>query len=284
MEFSLTVLAFMLALGLMVFVRRRSTARNEVWRLVHSGGLPQDERLMAAAEERLVQRQVATAAGSVAAGLVGVLVLWAVGSDVSSPILGWTLVLSVAGAGLGISIVHSRAVRAVRPAGSRTATLRQRQLADYLTRFEIVGQYAMLVFPLLALVLGVLILVTADDHQARGLVLAIPALAMIPFAVLGVHLQRQILHLNQPASGEPDLRWQEALRAKALRDMGNILGGAGWLFGSASVLSFDWPAGLPAFIEPLGWVMFVAGTGLWALILFTGESKWGLRRSQEAIG
>ncbi|MEV6415932.1 hypothetical protein [Kribbella sp. NPDC051718] len=269
--------------GAVLFASRRSIARSQVGRLVYTGGLPKDARLMAAAEDRLAQTQVASAVGLAVAGVVvGGIVLLA-GDSLFSPVLGWTLMGMIAGVGIGSFVLQFRAVRAARPAGPRTATLQQRRLGDYLTPVEIIGQYVMLVFPLLALALGVLVLATADDHAARGWALVIPGLATIPVAAVGIYLQRRILELNQPASGADELRWQEALRAKALRDMLNILIGAGWLFGAALVLSFEWPAGVPGFATPFAWAIFVGGTAVECLIWGAGDSKRGLRRSQQAI-
>ncbi|GAA3582534.1 hypothetical protein [Kribbella ginsengisoli] len=269
--------------GALLFLSRKSIARSQVGRLVYTGGLPKDEKLMAAAESRLAQTQAASAVGLAVAGVVvGGIVLLA-GDDLFSPVLGWTFMGMVAGIGIGSFVLQYRAVRAARPAGPRTATLRQRRLGDYLTPVEIIGQYAMLVFPLLALGLGVLVLTTADEHASRGWALAIPGLATIPIAAVGIYLQRRILQLNQPAATEDELRWQEALRAKALRDMLNILIGAGWLFGAAAVLSFEWPAGVPAFAAPFAWVMFIGGTAVECLIWGAADSKRGLRRSQQAI-
>jgi hypothetical protein len=85
--------------GAVLFLARRSIARSQVRRLVDPGGLPKDEKLMAAAEDRLVQTQVAGAVGLAIAGVVVGGILQLVGRDLFSPVLGWTFMAMIAGAG-----------------------------------------------------------------------------------------------------------------------------------------------------------------------------------------
>jgi hypothetical protein len=279
----IAVMVLAVVVGGLLFAARNSTARNAVWHLVNSGGLPRNEHLMAAAHERLVKREAAAGCGLAAAGLLagGVLSLAAPDGSKSGFLL--ALMVTLVGAGLGAYLQHLRAVRAVRPGGPRAATLRQRELGDYLTRREVVGQYAMLGFPLVAVVAGVLVLTTADDFASRGWVLVASGLAAVPIAALAVSLQRRVLALNEPASGVDELRWQEALRAVALRDMTRILVGAGWACGVTGLGFFEWPPGFPGFLDWAGFVVLMGGAALQVLIWQAAETKGGLRRSQAAI-
>jgi hypothetical protein len=156
-------------------------------------------------------------------------------------------------------------------------------LADYLTRREIVAQYVLLVLPLLAIALGVLVLATADEQAARGWTLVIPAVVAMPLVALACYLQHRILALNEPAAGVDELRWQEALRADALREMAKIVIGVGWLFGTFAILVFDWPPGVPAFAAPVAWVLFAVGLVFQNVIWLAVDSSGALRRSQAAF-
>lgn len=280
MGLSLGLMVTPVVVGGLLYLMRKSTARDEVWRLVNTGGLPKDGKLIAAAQQRLVEQQAAFAVGFAGAGVAVAGILSLAATDRFRTVFIWTLMAMVAGGGVGSYLQHFRTVRAARPGGPRAARLQPRRLADYLTRREIVAQYVLLVLPLFAIALGVLALTTADEHAGRGWALVIPAMVAMPFGALGSYLQRRILALNQPASGVDELRWQEALRADALRAMAKIVVGVGWLFGSFAILTFEWPPGVPAYAAPVGWILFLVGLVFQVLISSAVDSSGALRRSQ----
>jgi hypothetical protein len=180
-------------------------------------------------------------------------------------------------------VLHVRAVRSAKIDGPRTAFLRQRRLSDFLVWPEIVVQYGVLVLPLASGALGVLVL-AGDERPHRGWLLVIAAVLSLLIYAAATILQRRVLGLNQVASEESELRWEEALRASTLRDLAGVMMMTCWLMGGVVAVSFDWPDGLPSYVQPVTYILFGGGIVAIGVVKLMSGTKWGLRRSQRVIG
>ncbi|MEU4192252.1 hypothetical protein AB0E69_10155 [Kribbella sp. NPDC026611] len=287
----LTIEVLLLGTALLFLLTRRRTAIREVGRLVEHGGLPAEPELIEAAQGWYMRRQVVLLIGMVAGALLGgavVLILrpggdFRLASEFDIRLLTGMIAVTAAVGGLA-SLVHSyRTVRASRFDGPRTATLRPRQLRDYLSPVEIAIQYGALLLPAVAAVMGIVIL-RSSDHPGRGWILIGSGIAAAPLWGLGILLQRKALEVNQPSRGAAELRWQEALRATTLRDIASSGLTVCWLLGAAIPMSFQWPADAPAYFSGLAGVLFLISLGLLCLSTIVGRSGSALRRVERVVG
>lgn len=279
----------------LLWIQRRRSAQLEVNRLIERAGLPAEPRLVEAALTWQQRRQetllIGILIGTVAAGAVVLLVrnglhVGLASSDVADDgLLTWLLAAAaVAGAGgLATLAYNYRVVRESRSEGRRTATLRPRQLADYLSPWEIVIQYSCLVLPLVAIGLGVVILGTAD-RPASGWILIVSGLVAVPLWALGLFLQRRALLVNRPSGDKAVLLWQEALRASTLRDVGSSVLMICWMLGAALPMSFQWPSGTPHFVQPVATVAFLVSVVMLCGRGVLAASRRGLGRVQRIAG
>jgi hypothetical protein len=269
-----------LIVAVMVWRDRKSIGLTAAYRLVNAG-LPNDLDLVKAAASRFERRQLASTIGGSIGGWIGVGGVLYFGAPVLALI--WSALIGTFGVAVAICWLHFRAVRAARPSGPRTASLRQRKLADFLVWPEIVAQYAVLVLPLTAGWLGVQVL-TGDDRPERGwLLIGAAAVALAIYLVASV-LQLRVLRLSQAATQESELRWEEAMRAATLRELSEVMTWTCWFLGAGAALSFELPRGLPSFLGPLTIVLFGLGFVVMGVAQVLGATKWGLRRSQRAFG
>ena len=260
--------------------QREEFGLQAAYNLVNAG-LPNDSDLVKAAAKRFQRRQEAFTIGSWLGGFSSLVVLVYLGS----PIIGilWSALIGMLGVAIAICTLHFRAVRAARQDGPRLAALGHRRLRDYLIWPEIVFQYGVLVLPLATACLGVLVLARYDDPGVGWTLIGV-GLVCLAICAVALVLQQRVLHLSQPASGEDALRWEEALRASTLRDLSEVMMWACWLLGGAAVITADLPAEMPAFIEPLTYILFGGGIVGMLVAQTLASGKWGLRQSQRAIG
>jgi hypothetical protein len=286
------VAMMVLATGVM-WTQRRKAAQTEVNRLVGRGGLPPEPDLVEAALQWYLRRQevllLGLLAGTLAAGVIVVLAYlglgigFETGAVLDVRLLTWMLAAAAAAGGIATLGLSYRTVRASRSDGRRTAALRPRRLSDYLSPIEIAIHYGAIVLPLVAIGLGIVVL-GSNDHPARGWILIGSGLAAVPLWGTGVLLQRAALRVNQPSGREAELRWQEALRATTLRDLGSSMITVSWLLGASIPMSFQWPSDAPAFAEPLSVVLFVVAVGLLCVMWTVAASRRGLRRVDRVVG
>lgn len=281
---SLAVFGVALALGLVAVVwvwrERKEIGLREAYRLVEAG-LPNERGLIDAAAARFEQRQMVSTVGGAIGGAIGLGVVAYAGAAL--PGLIWSGLICTFGVGLAICWMHFKAVAAARKAGPRTASLRPRRLADFLVWPEIAVQYGALVLPAAAIWLGVLV-VTGDDSPRRGWVLLGAAAVALGIYGIALMLQARVLRLSQAATGEDELRWEEAMRAATLRELREVMTWSCWFLGAGAAISFEYPASVPSFVEPLMLVLFVVGVVVVGVAQMLGATKWGLRRSQRAFG
>jgi hypothetical protein len=280
------------ATGLM-WTQRKKSARTEVNRLVDRGGLPPEPDLVESALRWYEHRQevllLGLLAGTLAAG--GIVVVTYLGMDIGFEtgavvdvrLLSWLLAAAAAAGGIATLGLSYRTVRASRTDGPRMAALRPRRLRDYLSPIEIAIHYGAIVLPLAAIGLGILVL-GSNDHPARGWILIGSGSAAVPLWASGLLLQRMALRVNQPSGREAELRWQEAMRATTLRDLGSSAITVSWLLGASIPMSFQWPSDVPGFAEPLSVVLFVVAVGLMCVMWAVAASRPGLRRVQRVVG
>lgn len=266
--------------SVLVWRQREEIGLKRAYDLVRAG-LPNETELVKAAARRFQHRQEASTIGGWLGGITGLIVFVALGS----PIIGllWSGLIGTFGVAVAICAFHLRAVRAAHREGPRLARLGQRRLRDYLIWPEIIAQYGELVLPLAATAIGVLVLTGHDDPKV-GWTLVGVGVACLLICAIALVLQRKVLQLSQAASEESQLRWDEALRAATLRELSEMMMWACWLLGGAAIILADLPSGLPSFVEPLGLVLFCGGIAVLVVAQLSGSGKWGLRRSQRAIG
>jgi hypothetical protein len=261
--------------------KRKETGLAEAYDLVREAGLPNETDRVMAAARRFEQRHTVFTIGGWFGCALGLISFVYAGVGLTG--LVWWGLVGTFGAGVAICVLRFRAVRSARTDGPRTASLRQRRLSDFLVWPEIVIQYGVLVLPLASVALGVLVL-TGDEEPRRGwLLVAAGALSLLIYVAATI-LQRRVLGLNQVASEESELRWEEALRASTLRDLADVMMLTCWLMGGVVAVSFDWPDGLPSFVQPVTYVLFGGGIVAMGVAKLMSGTKWGLRRSQRVIG
>jgi hypothetical protein len=266
--------------SVLVWRQRAEVGLKEAYELVQAG-LPNETELVQAAARRFERRQAGAVIGAWLGGISALIVFASQGS----PIIGvlWSGLIGTFGVAVATCVFHFRAVRAARRDGPRLARLGQRRLRDYLIWPEIVAQYGELVLPLVTAGVGALVL-TGQDEPRIGWALVGAGVACLLICGIAHVLQRKVLALSQAASGESELRWAEALRAATLRDLSEMMMWACWLLGGATIIAVDLPSGLPTFVEPLSYVLFCGGIVVLVGARLSGAGKWGLRRSQRAIG
>lgn len=265
--------------SVLVWRQRQEIGLKQAFALVQAG-LPNETELVQAAARRFQQRQATSTIGAWLGGISALIVFAALGS----PIMGllWSALIGMFGVAVAVCVVHLRAVRGARRDGPRLASLGQRRLRDYLIWPEIIAQYGQLLLPLITAAIGVLVL---TRHDLRiGWTLVGVGVACLLVCAIAVVLQRKVLELSQPASGESELRWQEALRAATLRELSGMMMWICWSLGGVAIVSADLPPGLPSYIEPITLVLFCGGIAVLSAAQLAGAGKWGLRRSQRAIG
>ncbi len=284
MRTSLAVFGVALALGLVAVVwvwrDRKAIGLRDAYRLVEAG-LPNERELVDAAAARFEQRQLVSTVGGALGGAIGLGVVAYVGTAL--PGLIWSALIATFGVGLAICWMHFKSVSAARTAGPRAASLRPRRLTDFLVWPEVVVQYGALVLPLAAVWLGVLV-VTGGERPGRGWALLGGAAVALAIYLIALVLQSRVLRLSQAATGELELRWEEAMRAATLRELSEVMTWSCWFLGAGAAISFDYPASVPSFVEPLMLVLFGLGVVVMGVAQVLGATKWGLRRSQRAFG
>jgi len=289
----LWVVGLMVVSSGILWTQRRRAAQREVARRIERGGLPGERDLVEAALEWYRRRQeiliLGVLAGVLIAGAAVVLVHLGMdlgfvpGAVLDIRLVSWLLAATAAFGGFATLINGYRTVRASRADGPRLAALRPRRLSDYLSPIEIAIYQGCVVVPLVGAALGLVVLGT-NDHPARGWILIASGLAGVVVWAIGLLLTRTVLGVNQSSGREAELRWQEALRATTLRDIGSAVLTVSWLLGAAMPTSFDWPSDVPGYVEPLATVLFLVSVGLWCTALMVAASRRGLQRVQRVAG
>ncbi|MGC4938292.1 hypothetical protein [Kribbella sp. DT2] len=259
---------------------RKAIGLKAAYRLVEAG-LPNDRDLVAVAATRFEQRQLVSTIGGAIGGALGLGVVMYVGAAL--PGLIWSALISTFGVGFAICWMHFKTVGDARKAGPRTASLRPRRLTDFLVWPEVVVQYGALVLPLAAVWLGVMV-AAGDDRPSRGWALLGAAAVALAIYVTALALQARVLRLSQAATGEPELRWEEAMRAATLRELSEVMTWSCWFLGAGAAISFEYPRSVPSFVEPIMLALFAVGVVVMGVAQVSGSTKWGLRRSQRAFG
>jgi hypothetical protein len=289
----LWIVAMMVVATGIMWTQRRKMAKTEVDRLVTRGGLPPEPELVESALHWYERRQavllLGLLVGVLAAGAIVVLAYlgmdmgFETGAVIDVRLLTWLVAAAAAAGGIATLGLSYRTVRASRTDGPRMAALRPRRLSDYLSPIEIGIHYGSIVLPLAAIGLGIVVL-GSNDKPVRGWILIGSGLAAIPLCAVGAALQRMALRVNQPSGREAELHWQEALRATTLRDLGSSMVTVSWLLGASIPMSFQWPADVPAFAEPLSEVLFLVAVGLMCVMWGVAASRRGLQRVQRVVG
>jgi hypothetical protein len=279
----------LLGAALVMFLDRRKFAVRETNRLVAHGGLPTDPELVEAARRWYVRRQVVVLSGLVVGALVGgaaILIAkrgWDLASELDVRLVSFLVAVAAATGGLASLAYSYKTVRMTRHDGPRTAALRPRRVADYLSPIELAIGYGAVLLPLVAVAMGAVVL-GSNDHPARGWILVASGVAAVPLWGMGIFLQRKALGVNQQSSGADELRWQETLRATTLRDIASSGLTVCWLLGASVPMSFQWPSDAPGFLSPMATVLFLVSVGMLILSGVVGRSGRVLRRAQQVAG
>lgn len=263
--------------------QRKTAARKSVERLIERGGLSTEPRLVDAALAWHQRRQELLLIGVWVGVLVAAVALVVTGRGWDVQLITWSVAAAFAAGGFAALLHAYRSVRAARQDGLRTASLHQRRLTDYLSPIEVGIHLVAVVIPLVCISLGVVVLSSAG-RSPRAWVLVISGAVAVLLWAGGVVLQRMTLKVNQPSAGASELRWQEALRGTALRDLGAVMLCVSWLLGAAVPLSFHWPSDVPHFVQPLSQLMFSGSVILVAILSFAGTNRHVLGRVRRVTG
>lgn len=202
-------------------------------RLIRRGATAPSDQLARRIRDRLRRRNRATMLGMLAGVLVGAAVL-VIAAEFDHAIT-WLAALDITGAGVGAAIVHVvDNGRAAAEPGPRAAVLRPRRLRDFLLPGEIAAPYLVLALPLIAAAFAA--------TGGSGLVTRpggwlVPAVGAAVIAVVATLAQRLVLHTAPPAESAERVRWEDVMRAVALRDIGIVAYSLSLILGIAAVAS-----------------------------------------------
>jgi hypothetical protein len=219
------LVALMGVVAVIVIATRRRTVVAEVKQNARLAGLPADP----ASHDEAVRRQLRRFDGRTY-GLFGALAIGAPAlllSEGGTASFAWTLAFYAwiafgwFGTVVGSSVAHLRELhRRRRTVATRAAQLRRRRLTDYLSPLELV---ALSVPGLLAVWPAALALITLGKVDAgRSSVLFISSVLELLFLLMIALLLCATLALPSLAASETGLRWEEAERARSLRDLAEM--------------------------------------------------------------
>ncbi|MGH3098451.1 MAG: hypothetical protein ACRDMV_20900 [Streptosporangiales bacterium] len=269
------------------FTAPRSAERG-VAKLAARTGLEID-RPIADLVRRRLRRRVRACTGGAGVGLL-VSLLARIASSTSTDPFSWSTAAVIVGAGVGALTVHVLdSGRTAGEPGVRAAVVRRRRLSDFLLPVEVAAPYAALLLPVSAAVAALASARTPIEPIRTGLLIAgvCVALAITAIATLA---QRFVLGMSPPADSPTRLRWEDALRGLALRDIGitaycvsYVLGAV--TFGATGLLR---AAGPVTSVAAAGGVFVVATAGLILLAVaaegLTGPARRFLRLYETADG
>lgn len=190
-------------------------AAKRLTKLAKKSGIALDDDTAIVVRTRLRRRGRAMMLGMVAGMLAGNAMVVLAANDFTW-FVAWWMAAVIAGAGIAGLVVHMLDTsRAAAEPGPRAAILRPRKLSDFLHTAEIAAPAVALVLPALAIGLAV---TSTGGGQANGLLVGagVAVLATLVAALI----QRSVLHLAPPADSPTRLKWEDTLRAIALRDVG----------------------------------------------------------------
>ena len=234
---------------------RRSEGSRAALALARAVDLPLEPSVEPVVRRRLGRREVAGAVG-------GLLLVWAaavwweVGPprwDAPDAVSLGPMVVALAffvGHATGLAAVAwAESVRPVGPAGPRVARLSAPVVADYVARHERWGAWALAALaPLLAVLTRVVEVTGAADVGAPPWSVLVVA-AVLPAVVtgLGELAARRLVAGPQPAGHPLELAWDDALRARTLRDLvtAGLVVGAVATFAVLGLVSSSAPGGWP---------------------------------------
>lgn len=252
-------------------------AAKRLRKLAASTGLALDDDTGHLVARRLRRRQRSMMIGMVVGSLLGCLPIVLAGEGVKEPIAWWVAVYLMA-VGVGALAVHVVDTgRAAAEPGPRAAVLRPRRLHDFLYPAEAVAPFVVLVLPALAIVVAV---ATSGTNGSQAALLGVGAAVAILVTIAAVLAQRFVLQMAPPADSPTRLKWEDALRGIALRDLGTTayctsfaLGGIA-PFGAASELVGGYPS---AVLGVMMGAILLGLAGLLALVAAT-ETRTPARR------
>lgn len=255
----------------------RSTS-SRVTRFATSVRLSLDEDTATMVGRRLRRRYRANALGAWLGFMVGSTANLLIDPTVA---IAWWLAMGLVGGGAGILITQVLEVRdAARRPGPRAAVLAPRRVLDYLTPGEVGIQYAGLALPVIALCVALTSLLGGEPHHGRiGWVLAAVA-ANLVIVVACVLLQRRALHVAPVTDSPHRLRWEDALRGQALRDLTVSAFATSWALGGLTAFgaTSQWLVGFPFALIPVTIIGFGVATIALFWLLITEEKGAGSAR------
>lgn len=202
-----------------VRARDRLAAADRLARSVDLGLDPAVADVVAA---RLVRRERAGALGGLAVGLpVAWWASWALGSDAAATGALLVFVGLFAGRAIGCALVSWVESARRGAGGARVARASTPVHGDYVARLERWGSWGMAAIAV-ALGLGLLVLDRVGVVELAGVPAALVVLCVVapPAAVLLDEVAaRWLLSRPQVARSQVELAWDDALRARTLRDM-----------------------------------------------------------------
>lgn len=191
-------------------------AQNRLAKLATTVGLEPGDDVAALVERRLRRRQRAMMIGMVTGAALGTLPAFTTGAF--APTLAWWMAGELLGTGAGGLVVHVADCRAATRPGQRAAVLRPRRLHDFLYPAETVAPLVALLLP--ALVVALVLTSTGPAALAPGLLAG--AVVAVAVTIGTVVAQRYVLRMAPPADSPTRVKWEDAMRSIALRDLGVI--------------------------------------------------------------
>ncbi|MFC0627546.1 hypothetical protein [Kribbella deserti] len=166
---------------------------------------------------------------------------------------------------------------------ARAAQLRPRRFADYLTPMEIITSVVpagLAVWPALLAI----VLLDAGDQGLAWLLFAVSLLQMVFLLMVGL-LARAALLLPSLATSESQLRWEEAERARNLRDIAQLAAQFGMGFGGfwPFMIQLQASSPLPLAVSMLTTLLFGLSTVPLAYLTYASHNAAAVGRSQRSF-
>lgn len=245
-----------------------------------------DPALAPTVARRLQRRERAGAVGTLVGGVAAAAAMAPLADDDTGAYQVLALVLGMmAGNACGQGLATWRETRRPGPAGPRVARVAVPAHGDYVAPHERVGAW---VTAGIGVVVGVVFLLAPRPAALTGPLpvgLAVVAIVLPPLAVLLDELvARRLLDRPQVAASATELAWDDALRARALRDLVGVPLSTGF-FAAASVLGVagdgltgGWPANPAVGVVSGSYLLLLMGGVVMAVVTEAARPRRHFRR------
>lgn len=241
---------------------RGRSVPGEMQRLAKVAQLPDPGSDASTVRDRLASRYAGRIIGVAVVGVFALAAIAINSTDHDFPL--WIVIFLPVGHAIGTAVGNLLAATRSGDA-PRVATLRRRELTDYVTPAEVRGAQLASALPALAVVLGLFTLGTTTSSMTSGVIVAVAGVASL-LAVAGTWvLSGRTLTQAVEATTPEGLQWNGVMRSTLLRDLVSAVtmfgawgGGGALLWGLAQGWS-DYP----------DWYFIVGGLVLVAVVVCT---------------